>query len=39
VRCVQRSRASWPGEPMALAVRLSQVQVRQREAAYTFYGM
>jgi ketosteroid isomerase-like protein len=29
VRCVQRSRASWRGEPMALAVRLSQVWVRQ----------
>jgi hypothetical protein len=25
VRCVQRSRATWRGEPMALAVRLSQV--------------
>jgi hypothetical protein len=29
VRCVQRSRASWRGEPMALAVRLSQVWIRQ----------
>jgi hypothetical protein len=29
VRCVQRSRASWRGEQMALAVRLSQVWVRQ----------
>lgn len=29
VRCVQRSRATWQGEPMALAVRLSQVWVRQ----------
>jgi hypothetical protein len=27
VRCVQRSRATWRGEPMALAVRLSQVWV------------
>ena len=29
VRCVQRNRASWRGEPMALAVRLSQVWIRQ----------
>jgi hypothetical protein len=29
VRCVQRSRASWRGEPVALAVRLSQVRTRQ----------
>ena len=29
VRCVQRSRASWRGEPMALAVRLSQVWISQ----------
>ena len=29
VRCVQRSRAFWRGEEMALAVRLSQVWVRQ----------
>jgi hypothetical protein len=29
VRCVQRSRASWRGEEMALAVRLSQVWIRQ----------
>jgi ketosteroid isomerase-like protein len=29
VRCVQRSRASWRGEPMELAVRLSQVWIRQ----------
>jgi ketosteroid isomerase-like protein len=29
VRCVQRSRASWRGEPMTLAVRLSQVWIRQ----------
>jgi hypothetical protein len=27
VRCVQRSRASWRGETMALAVRLSQVWI------------
>src|SRR5215472_4547865 len=27
VRCVQRSRASWRGEMMALAVRLSQVWI------------
>jgi hypothetical protein len=27
VRCVQRSRASWRGEAMALAVRLSQVWI------------
>lgn len=29
VRCVQHSRASWRGEPMELAVRLSQVWIRQ----------
>ncbi len=29
VRCVQRSRASWRGQEMALAVRLSQVWVQQ----------
>jgi hypothetical protein len=29
VRCVQRSRSSWRGEEMALAVRLSQVWIRQ----------
>jgi ketosteroid isomerase-like protein len=29
VRCVQRSRASWRGEPMTLAVRLSQVWIQQ----------
>lgn len=29
VRCVQRSRASWRGDEMTLAVRLSQVWVRQ----------
>jgi hypothetical protein len=29
VRCVQHSRASWRGEEMALAVRLSQVWIRQ----------
>jgi hypothetical protein len=29
VRCAQRSRASWRGEEMALAVRLSQVWIRQ----------
>jgi hypothetical protein len=29
VRCVQRSRASWRGEVMTLAVRLSQVWVWQ----------
>jgi hypothetical protein len=29
VRCVQHSRASWRGEPMTLATRLSQVWVRQ----------
>jgi hypothetical protein len=28
-RCAQRSRAPWRGEPMALAVWLSQVQIRQ----------
>jgi ketosteroid isomerase-like protein len=28
VRCAQRSRASWHGEEMALAVRLSQVWIR-----------
>ena len=27
VRCVQRSRATWRGEPMALTVRLSQVWI------------
>jgi hypothetical protein len=31
VRCVQRSRASWRGEQMALAVRLSQVWVQQSD--------
>ena len=29
VRCVQRSRASWRGEPLDLSVRLSQVWIRQ----------
>jgi ketosteroid isomerase-like protein len=29
VRCVQRSRASWRGDPMTLAVRLSQVWIQQ----------
>jgi hypothetical protein len=29
VRCVQRSRASWRGEQMTLAVRLSQAWIRQ----------
>jgi hypothetical protein len=29
VRCVQRSRATWRGEAMALAVRLSQVWICQ----------
>jgi hypothetical protein len=29
LRCVQRSRASWRGDEMTLAVRLSQVWVRQ----------
>jgi hypothetical protein len=29
VRCAQRSRASWRGEQMTLAVRLSQVWVNQ----------
>ena len=29
VCCVQRRRASWRGGPMALAVRLSQVRVRE----------
>jgi hypothetical protein len=29
VRCAQRSRASWRGEEMSLAVRLSQVWVQQ----------
>jgi ketosteroid isomerase-like protein len=29
VRCLQRSRATWRGEPMTLAVRLSQVWVQQ----------
>jgi ketosteroid isomerase-like protein len=29
VRCAQRSRASWRGEAMTLAVRLSQVRVQQ----------
>jgi hypothetical protein len=32
VRCVQRSRATWRGEPMTLAVRLSQVWVWQPDA-------
>jgi hypothetical protein len=32
VRCVQRSRATWRGEPMTLAVRLSQVWIQQSEA-------
>jgi Domain of unknown function (DUF4440) len=31
VRCVQRSRASWRGGPMTLAVRLSQVWIRQAD--------
>jgi len=31
VRCVQRSRASWRGDPMALAVRLTQVWIRQAD--------
>jgi hypothetical protein len=31
VRCVQRSRASWRGDPMTLAVRLSQVWIHQAE--------
>jgi ketosteroid isomerase-like protein len=31
VRCVQRSRATWHGEPMTLAVRLSQVWIQQPE--------
>jgi len=29
VRCVQRSRATWRGEPLTLAVRLSQVWIQQ----------
>ena len=29
VRCAQRSRASWRGEEMALAVRLSQVWIQE----------
>ena len=29
VRCVQRSRASWRGQEMALAVRLSQVWIHE----------
>jgi hypothetical protein len=29
VRCVQRSRAAWRGEEMALAVRLSQVWIQE----------
>lgn len=29
VRCAQRSRASWQGQDMALAVRLSQVWIRE----------
>jgi hypothetical protein len=29
LRCAQRSRASWHGEEMTLAVRLSQVWIRQ----------
>ena len=31
VRCVQRSRASWRGDQMTLAVRLSQVWIQQRD--------
>jgi ketosteroid isomerase-like protein len=31
VRCAQRSRATWRGEEMALAVRLSQVWIQQPE--------
>lgn len=31
VHCVQRSRATWRGEPMTLAVRLSQVWIQQPE--------
>jgi hypothetical protein len=31
VRCVQRSRASWRGEQMTLAVRLSQVWIQQTD--------
>lgn len=33
VRCVQRSRATWCGEPMTLAVRLSQVWIQQPDAS------
>ena len=29
VRCIQRSRATWRGEEMALAVRLSQVWIQE----------
>ncbi len=32
VRCAQRCRASWRGQDMTLAVRLSQVWVRQQGA-------
>jgi hypothetical protein len=32
VRCVQRSRATWRGEPMTLAVRLSQVWIELPDA-------
>jgi hypothetical protein len=31
VRCTQRSRVSWRGEEMALAVRLSQVWIEQSD--------
>jgi ketosteroid isomerase-like protein len=31
VRCAQRSRATWRGEEMALAVRLSQVWIQEPE--------
>jgi len=31
VRCVQRSRASWCGQPMTLSVRLSQTWIEQHD--------
>jgi hypothetical protein len=33
VRCAQRSRASWRGDPMTLAVRLSQAWIPQPDGS------
>jgi hypothetical protein len=32
LRCVQRSRATWRGDPMTLATRVSQVWIQQPDA-------